>query len=105
LQARIGRLVLPFGNRVILELKFTDRFPRWFQMLVEAFGLTRGPAAKYAGGVALIGEEMFYRQRSFEPAEPAGTPESAPESDVDNGDLRAVNSDVLDDRDGLAVPG
>ena len=38
---------LPFGNRVILELKFTDRFPNWLRNLVERFGLMPCGAAKY----------------------------------------------------------
>jgi hypothetical protein len=42
----------PFGNRVILELKFTDRFPNWLRLLVERFGLMQCGAAKYAEGIA-----------------------------------------------------
>ena len=105
LQTDIGRHVRPFGNRVILELKFTDRFPKWFQVLVEAFGLTRGPAAKYAGGVALIGEASFYRHRPLNTKAHGGVQDSALESSVDSGDMQAVSSGVLDDRDGLALPG
>lgn len=51
--------VRPFGNQVILELKFTGRFPRWFQDLVEAFGLFRVSAAKYVDGVTELGLEKF----------------------------------------------
>lgn len=40
-----------FGNQVILEVKFTDRFPRWIGEMVEEFGLVRGNAAKYADGI------------------------------------------------------
>ena len=54
-------LVKPFGHKVILELKFTGRFPNWFRELVETFDLMRGAAAKYADGVASIGENHFYR--------------------------------------------
>jgi hypothetical protein len=32
---------------VILELKFTDRFPRWMHDLVREFNLQRSPMAKY----------------------------------------------------------
>ncbi len=53
--------VRPFGEQVILELKFTGRFPNWFQVLVESFALSRGSAAKYADGVALMGEGRLYR--------------------------------------------
>lgn len=42
----------PFGDRVILELKFTDRFPGWLRMMVERFGLMQCGAAKYAEGLA-----------------------------------------------------
>jgi hypothetical protein len=42
----------PFGNRVILELKFTDRFPNWLRLVVERFGLMQCGAAKYAEGLA-----------------------------------------------------
>jgi hypothetical protein len=43
---------LPFGGRVILELKFTDRFPNWCRHLVAHFGLTQCGAAKYCEGLA-----------------------------------------------------
>ncbi|MCX8107411.1 MAG: polyphosphate polymerase domain-containing protein [Verrucomicrobiae bacterium] len=55
--------VKPFGNKVILELKFTARFPNWFRQLIETFDLVRGPAAKYADGVTALGVEMFMRRR------------------------------------------
>ena len=42
----------PFGDRVILELKFTDRFPDWFGTVVRRFGLMQCGAAKYCEGVA-----------------------------------------------------
>ena len=43
---------LPFGDRVILELKFTNRFPEWLRQLVERFGLMQCGAAKYCEGLA-----------------------------------------------------
>ena len=48
--------VVVFGDNVILELKFTNRFPNWFGELVRAFGLFQCGAAKYADGVAHLGE-------------------------------------------------
>lgn len=54
--------VRPFGNEVILELKFTTRFPGWFQELVETFGLFRTSAAKYVDGVTALGVENFLRE-------------------------------------------
>jgi hypothetical protein len=44
--------VQPFGDRIILELKFTDRHPTWFTEMVQRFGLTRSAAAKYCEGIA-----------------------------------------------------
>jgi hypothetical protein len=49
--------VEPFEAEVIFELKFTNRLPNWCSELVRIFGLVRGGAAKYAAGVALMGED------------------------------------------------
>ena len=46
-----------FGSEVVLELKFTNRFPVWFKEFVRVFQLTQGPAAKYAEGLTLYGEQ------------------------------------------------
>ena len=51
--------VMPFGHEVILELKFTDRYPLWFRELVEHFDLTQCGAAKYCEGVEAIGIERL----------------------------------------------
>ncbi|MCH8567693.1 MAG: polyphosphate polymerase domain-containing protein [Balneolales bacterium] len=40
-----------FGDDVILELKFTDRFPDWFKTMVQVFGLRQESAAKYVDGL------------------------------------------------------
>ncbi len=45
-----------FGKVVILELKFTDRFPNWFQDLVRYFDLRQNSAAKYVDGVYNMGD-------------------------------------------------
>lgn len=50
-----------FGNNIILELKFTNRFPNWFKELVQVFGLRQGGAAKYVDGVTSLGEYQFLR--------------------------------------------
>ncbi|HKQ36797.1 MAG TPA: hypothetical protein VJ063_01895, partial [Verrucomicrobiae bacterium] len=47
---------LVWGKDVVLELKFTNRFPDWFRDLVRVFGLRQCGAAKYVDGVALQGE-------------------------------------------------
>lgn len=49
---------LVFGDWVILELKFTDRFPNWFRELVEVFNLTQCGAAKYVDGITLMGKDQ-----------------------------------------------
>ena len=46
-----------FGDWVILELKFTERFPNWFRELVEVFNLTQCGAAKYVDGLTLMGHD------------------------------------------------
>jgi SPX domain protein involved in polyphosphate accumulation len=48
--------ILVWGSDVVLELKFTNRFPDWFRELVQVFGLRQCGAAKYVDGVALLGE-------------------------------------------------
>lgn len=45
-----------FGDAVVLELKFTARFPNWFNHLVQAFGLRQGSAAKYVDGIGRLSE-------------------------------------------------
>jgi SPX domain protein involved in polyphosphate accumulation len=47
--------VLSFTNQVILELKFTNRFPDWFRELVRVFGVMQCGAAKYCESVQGIG--------------------------------------------------
>jgi len=47
---------MPFEPDVILELKFTGRFPNWFRDMVEVFGVMQLGAAKYADGVHRLGE-------------------------------------------------
>ena len=50
-----------FGTWVVLELKFTGRFPEWFGEMVRVFGLRQGSASKYADGIAVKGEHHFLR--------------------------------------------
>lgn len=56
LTTRMNNPVTPFEPLVILELKFTGRHPTWFRELSRVFGLRQCGAAKYAEGVALIGD-------------------------------------------------
>ncbi|MCC6233661.1 MAG: polyphosphate polymerase domain-containing protein [Verrucomicrobiales bacterium] len=59
LLAEMTHPVRVFDDRVILELKFTGRFPDWWQELVRVFGLCQGSAAKYADGIAEYGENKL----------------------------------------------
>jgi hypothetical protein len=45
---------------VILELKFTTRFPDWFKDMVRRFDLMQLSAAKYSQGVEVLGEHRFH---------------------------------------------
>ena len=54
-----------FPNQVILELKFTNRFPDWFRELVRVFGVMQCGAAKYCETVQGIG---FRKLHSIYPA-------------------------------------
>lgn len=40
-----------FGDNVILELKFTDRFPNWLQEMTQLFHLRKESAAKYVDSI------------------------------------------------------
>jgi len=48
-----------FAGFVVLELKFTTRFPNWFQQLVRRFNLMQFSSAKYCEGVELLGSHRF----------------------------------------------
>jgi hypothetical protein len=58
--------VTVYSPMVVFELKFTDRFPNWFNELVQRFNLMQGASAKYCGGVLQLGEERFNTQSAFE---------------------------------------
>ena len=63
--------VLVFGDRVVLELKFTGRFPDWFKELVRIFGLMQCGAAKYADGVTRLGAYEVSHAFSLDDFNPA----------------------------------
>jgi hypothetical protein len=44
----------PYLPGTVLELKFTDTFPHWMQILVESFNLTRTSMPKYVKCVSLL---------------------------------------------------
>jgi hypothetical protein len=56
LDAKLTDPVLVFGDQVVLELKFTGRFPNWMHELVQVFGLEPCSAAKYVDGLVRIKE-------------------------------------------------
>ena len=49
----------PWGEMVIMELKFTGRFPNWFGELARMFGIMQCGVAKYAEGITTLGEHRF----------------------------------------------
>lgn len=72
LTTRMENPVMPWGKQVILELKFTGRFPNWFGELARIFGVMQCGVAKYAEGVTFLGPE-----RVPMPALPFGNAEAA----------------------------
>ncbi len=64
--------VMVWGPDVVLELKFTNRFPEWFRELVEVFGLRQRGAAKYVDGVELLGDVGLSPRHSLETRGGAG---------------------------------
>ena len=66
LSTQMVQPVTVFGDKVVLELKFTNRFPDWFKELVRIFGLMQCGAAKYVDGVALVGEDVGTRAFAFD---------------------------------------
>jgi SPX domain protein involved in polyphosphate accumulation len=72
-----------FGQEVVLEIKFTERFPSWCRDMVEALGLAQTGAAKYVWGIEQLGEARFaqrdwkFREDNTSDAEPAGDKQAA----------------------------
>ena len=53
------RPVRSFPRIVILELKFTNRFPNWFRELVRMANVMQCGAAKYVSGISEIGHRRL----------------------------------------------
>jgi VTC domain. len=53
-----------YPGMVVLELKFTGRFPNWLRDMVERFNLMRGTASKYCGAVDMLGDFHFNPQNA-----------------------------------------
>lgn len=62
-----------FDPNLVLELKFTERFPNWFCELVQTFHCVQTGAAKFAEGIHTRGESWVTR----------ACPRKSPESLVD----------------------
>lgn len=73
---RMPRYVQPFGQRVILELKFNNRFPKWFNEMVQCLELTRGAAAKYCEGIC----SLRHPELANWPTKPVEDPDSDQEA-------------------------
>ena len=56
---KIESYAAAFEPDVILELKFTGRYPVWFGDLVRVFGARQCGAAKYADHVAVLGQHRI----------------------------------------------
>lgn len=69
-RTRMDSPVYVFGSQLVLELKFTDRFPNWFRELVSVFGLMQCGGAKYVGGIELGGLESFTRHEGGSAKQP-----------------------------------
>jgi len=55
LKVKMKKPVHSYAGEVILELKFTNRFPNWFRDLVRMAEAMQTGAAKYLSGVGLMG--------------------------------------------------
>jgi hypothetical protein len=76
LTTQFGEAVQPFENKVILELKFTNRLPGWCSEMIRALGLVRGGAPKYAQGVLFlkVPAPVTTRTERWPQAEPLAVP-------------------------------
>ncbi len=57
--ADLQRWARPDVGGVVLELKFTDRFPNWMHTLTETFNLQRTSVPKYVECVTLLNGEAY----------------------------------------------
>jgi hypothetical protein len=57
LDAQLTNPITVFGDEVVLELKFTGRFPSWMGDLVRVFNLKQCSAAKYVDGMVKIKDQ------------------------------------------------
>lgn len=69
-----------YADVVVLELKFTGRFPNWLREMTQCFNLARGTASKYCGGVDVLGD--FHFRPRVEDAPDRGVARAAEVSDT-----------------------
>src|SRR5437762_2940278 len=59
IKVKMTKPVLSYAGFVILELKFTNRFPNWFRELVRVANVMQCGAAKYLSGIQLMGHNRL----------------------------------------------
>lgn len=64
LHTKMQKPVVVFNDNVVLELKFTSRYPQWFRDMIHVFNIMQCGAAKYTGGVELYGEQHFRQPKA-----------------------------------------
>ncbi|HXJ60902.1 MAG TPA: polyphosphate polymerase domain-containing protein [Verrucomicrobiae bacterium] len=60
IKTKMTKPVHSYAGFVILELKFTNRFPNWFRELVRMANSMQCGAAKYLSGVQLMGHNRLH---------------------------------------------
>jgi hypothetical protein len=64
LKTHLTKPVESYAKTVILELKFTNRFPNWFRELVRVFNVMQCGAAKYVSSVNELGHRRLGARRA-----------------------------------------
>ena len=64
LHTSMSNPVTVFKDEVVLELKFTSRYPQWFRDMTHVFNIMQCGAAKYTSGIELYGEQHFRQHGS-----------------------------------------
>ena len=59
-KVKMKKPVHSYVGFVILELKFTNRFPNWFRELVRVAEAMQCGAAKYVSGIGLLGHSRLH---------------------------------------------
>jgi hypothetical protein len=60
IKTEMANPVRSYDQFVILELKFTNRFPNWFRELVRTFNVTQCGAAKYVESIGGLGARRLH---------------------------------------------